>query len=474
MLLTVIMAFAGAQTAGAQGEPYIFGEVMVNINGSGTVKLTHSGGTDVVVTSGTIYRVSGDYTLKFLPSGGNVINKVTYLPSANLNAEDITTNLTPIDGGKSYSDNIHAGIDEYNVYFGEPDAASRYALAWYGSTMTFSVGGETVTAAEEGQRVDITLSDPDNHCYWAVSSNDVSPITQDDANHFHFTMPANDVRVTAYLTHIPSYTFTDNSTHGHVNCSGGNEWGKFYAGETATLTVEADAYYMYTDGTLSAKKQNGEAIDLTDQGDGTWTLIMPQSNVYVTATFIPDPDHFEDNGDGTYTIKSAAGWGVFCDALQDLDTYNRFIGKTVKLADDITVSRMAGSDSHDFCGTFDGQEHTLTFNYSTDTDDAAPFRYVTNAFLALCLALLGNFALMSLQRRKKVAPENALKVPVAVNAASSVAKAGVVAAVALTMLNQRKTKHVESSGGSGGRSGGGFSGGGGGGGFSGGGGGHRF
>ena len=105
---------------------------------------------------------------------------------------------------------------------------------------------------------------------------------------------------------------------------------------------------------------------------------------------------------------------------------------------------------------------------------AAPFRYVTNAFLALCLALLGNFALMSLQRRKKVAPENALKVPVAVNAASSAAKAGVVAAVALTMLNQRKTRHVESSGGSGGRSGGGFSGGGGGGGFSGGGGGHRF
>ncbi len=105
---------------------------------------------------------------------------------------------------------------------------------------------------------------------------------------------------------------------------------------------------------------------------------------------------------------------------------------------------------------------------------AAPLRYVTNAFLAICLALLGNFALMSLQRRKKVAPENALKVQVAVNTASSAIKAGAVAGVVLTMLNQRKTKHVESS--SGGRSGGGFSGGGGhsGGGFSGGGGGHRF
>ena len=105
---------------------------------------------------------------------------------------------------------------------------------------------------------------------------------------------------------------------------------------------------------------------------------------------------------------------------------------------------------------------------------SAPFRYVTNAFLALCLALLGNYVLMSLQRRRKVAPENALKVQVAVNSASSAAKAGAVAGVVLTMLNQRKTKHVESSG-SGGRSGGGgFHGGGGGGGFHGGGGGHRF
>ena len=105
---------------------------------------------------------------------------------------------------------------------------------------------------------------------------------------------------------------------------------------------------------------------------------------------------------------------------------------------------------------------------------ADPFRYVTNAFLAVCLALIGNFAVMSLQRRKKVAPENALNVKVAVNTAGSVAKSAIVAGVVLKMLSQRKTKHVESSGG--GRSGGGFSGGGGhsGGGFSGGGGGHRF
>ena len=86
---------------------------------------------------------------------------------------------------------------------------------------------------------------------------------------------------------------------------------------------------------------------------------------------------FTDNGDGTYTINDAEGWGQFCLALQDNDTYNHFSDKTVKLGDDIEVSCMAGTDSdHDFCGTFDGQGHTLTFNYTATEDYAAPFRYV--------------------------------------------------------------------------------------------------
>jgi hypothetical protein len=93
----------------------------------------------------------------------------------------------------------------------------------------------------------------------------------------------------------------------------------------------------------------------------------------------PNPVHFEQNGD-VYFIHSADGWDVFCDALQDNTTYNRFSGKTVKLApssgNSISVTRMAGSSQHDFCGTFDGQGKTLDFNYTTSTDDAAPFRYV--------------------------------------------------------------------------------------------------
>ena len=90
-------------------------------------------------------------------------------------------------------------------------------------------------------------------------------------------------------------------------------------------------------------------------------------------------DHFNVDGD-EYTIYSATGWDLFCDALQDNDTYNHFIGKTVKLCADISVTRMAGNDnSHTFGGTFDGQGHTLTMDYTTNEEITAPFRYVNGA-----------------------------------------------------------------------------------------------
>ena len=102
-----------------------------------------------------------------------------------------------------------------------------------------------------------------------------------------------------------------------------------------------------------------------------------------TAEFTKTPiaTHFSQEGD-SYTIHNDTGWDIFCDCLDDNDTYNRFSGKTVVLADDITVTRMASGADHDFKGIFDGQGHTLTVAYGTadspvsDDDKAAPFRNV--------------------------------------------------------------------------------------------------
>jgi hypothetical protein len=146
---------------------------------------------------------------------------------------------------------------------------------------------------------------------------------------------------------------------------------------TVTLGEPAAGYAL----SVSYKDVSDHAI--APNADGEYLYTTTASNATVTAAIVPDPVHFSQSGD-EYTIHTATGWGVFCDALQDNATYNKFSGKTVRIDDDIEVSRMAGSQYHDFCGTFDGQEHTLTFNYGTsdayaNDEYAAPFHYVSNA-----------------------------------------------------------------------------------------------
>ena len=74
-----------------------------------------------------------------------------------------------------------------------------------------------------------------------------------------------------------------------------------------------------------------------------------------------DPTQFSQDDDDTYTIHTAGGWDVFCDALNNEGTYHRFEGKTVNLDADIAISRTA---SGKFSGTFDGNGHKLSVNLS--------------------------------------------------------------------------------------------------------------
>ena len=75
------------------------------------------------------------------------------------------------------------------------------------------------------------------------------------------------------------------------------------------------------------------------------------------------PGDFYSSATDEYTIHTATGWGMFCDRLAADDGKTIFSGKTVKLGDDISVTRMA--DGQPFTGTFDGDGHTLTLNYGT-------------------------------------------------------------------------------------------------------------
>ena len=80
------------------------------------------------------------------------------------------------------------------------------------------------------------------------------------------------------------------------------------------------------------------------------------------------------NGSGSsgapYLIASPADWETFATSTDEYsDTF-------FKLTADITVTTMR---TETFSGTFDGGGNTLTFNYTTTADNAAPFAYITGA-----------------------------------------------------------------------------------------------
>ena len=181
----------------------------------------------------------------------------------------------------------------------------------------------------------------------------------------------------AGLYELYSISGTGSSTGGSVSASvNGQTVTQAAEDDTVTLTVTPAAGYVLS--SLTYTTDGGEPVAIADN-----QFTMPAYPVTVSAAFGPDPAHFEQTGDNEYTIHTAAGWGVFCDCLNDNDTWNRFSGKTVKLGANITVTRKAGSSKHDFCGTFDGDGKTLTFNYGgTDSykneQYIAPFSYVSN------------------------------------------------------------------------------------------------
>lgn len=262
------------------------GEVTVNIVGNGTVDVTYNGSTtEQNISSGWEMYLSGSLTLTMTPAQGYTLQELQVVTNVGSGTESTTEN----NGVYTYTiRNVGFYTITYTVVFSQ-SGVTTYTLTGPDG-MVFSVGGETVTSAEEGQRVDITLPAPGNHSYWVVTSSEAA-IQNDDANHFHFTMPAKSVIVTAQQYTQTAHYVIDESTHGHVMVNG-NEPGTegHYADETITLTPMPDEGYEYLSGSLTATNNlSNEAIDLTGNGDGTWSFTMPDAQVTVSATFKKAP-----------------------------------------------------------------------------------------------------------------------------------------------------------------------------------------
>ena len=167
----------------------------------------------------------------------------------------------------------------------------------------------------------------------------------------------------------------------NMSTIGSNDSYTFVRRGDGNVSIE-NSYYITALGTVQ-----GTQAYTSRQSFPCKSATILGNTVYYAADLTPFGKTSSYTPDGTaskpYIISTTEGWNYLCDALQDNDTWNRFSGATVKLAGDISVTRMAGSSGHDFCGTFDGDRHTLTFNYGTaetpaSVQNVAPFSYVSN------------------------------------------------------------------------------------------------
>ena len=175
-----------------------------------------------------------------------------------------------------------------------------------------------------------------------------------------------------------NYTLTKdfNILAGHkVN----NNYSQFSVSKTSALEGD-EITITYTqqmdeslDGLTLTGATSGNNIAYTQSGN-TYTFNMPAEdvNLNATITYPLNENNITQSGD-TYTIKTADGWNYFCQRMEVDAELNGFSGKTVMLSNDITVTTMAGNGKYPFKGTFDGDGHTLTFNYTADMPNCAPF-----------------------------------------------------------------------------------------------------
>ena len=86
------------------------------------------------------------------------------------------------------------------------------------------------------------------------------------------------------------------------------------------------------------------------------------------------------NGKGTasepYIISSTEDWNTLAELI---DNGAYISGKHFKLTNNISVSKMLGTESNPFSGTFDGDGHTLTLGLSSDDSFCAPFSCIKDA-----------------------------------------------------------------------------------------------
>ena len=164
-----------------------------------------------------------------------------------------------------------------------------------------------------------------------------------------------------------------------VHYNSGYHW--YYGTGTFTNTYYLNANYTITDHndggmhTTSDQLANGTIATALQAGHEEEVWVQdPQTNQPMLKIFMSQKQDDEDY----YLLGSVQDWKDFAALVQTTPTAKARMTADIDLGTEITM--IAEDLDHPYKGTFDGQGHTLTVNWTADGEDrVAPFRYAEGA-----------------------------------------------------------------------------------------------
>ena len=129
------------------------------------------------------------------------------------------------------------------------------------------------------------------------------------------------------------------------------------------------------DGSMLIYYVNGTAIS------GNSFNMTADANVTLAIEVIDWEAQYQGSEDDPYLIYTADQWNMLSAKVSNGNSYT---DKYFKLMDDISVTTMVGTHPggntyNTFGGTFDGDDHTITVNYTTNDEFCGPFCYTYGA-----------------------------------------------------------------------------------------------
>ena len=261
-----------------------------------------------------------------LNTTGESVNVTIYLPDGFAAKNDSIYVTHTKDNGDTYGHKVSVKQDRTNrlcVTFTNKNGFSTFTLTKEAvasikvsssNTVYYATLQEAVDAVQDGQtitlRKDAGEATVSRTVKFTVAPSTYSYTINLGANCTNASETAHEYDITYTAPVVPAYSVKVAAAE---NGSVTSNRRTATRGQTVTLTVAPEAGCQLD--TLTVTDRSGNAVELTDKGNGTYTFKMPASKVTVTATFKKAPV-FTDAGENnwyTAAILWAAEKGVALD-----------------------------------------------------------------------------------------------------------------------------------------------------------------